>query len=260
MIYRAAIGALLLAGCFAAAAEDCPLPTGFITRETTVDGVTRTHTEYVPRDYTPEHPWPLVMFLHGAGERGEDGLMQTEVGIGTAIRRNPERFPCIVLFPQCPLEKFWDSVLPELDAMLAEAQQHYNIDPKRLYLTGISMGGYACFTWGADHAERWAAILPVCGGGIPQDMNRITAEPIDVSKFGDLKDRVRALTTVPVWAFHGLEDKTVPPFRSKQMVKMIEREGGSPKYTTYKDVGHDVWNNVYAEEGVIRWMLEQHRP
>lgn len=256
------IRAALAAVCIAllapiAAAEECPVPTGFVIKSTTIDGATRRHSVYVPADYTPEKPWPLVMFLHGAGERGEDGIFPTEVGIANAIRRFPDRFPCIVLFPQCPKDKFWDSILPELEAILAQAQQDYHIDPKRLYLTGISMGGYGCWSWGADHAGRWAAIMPLCGGGVPSDMNRITAQPIDVTKFGDLRPRVEALVQVPVWAFHGKKDDTVPPFRSKQMVRMLERAGGAPKYTEYENLGHDVWTTVYADEAVIKWMLEQ---
>jgi predicted peptidase len=254
---RGILAGALLVACAAVQAEECPVATGFITRTTTVEGVTRRHTVYVPADYTPEKAWPMVMFLHGAGERGEDGIFQTEVGIGTAIRRYPERFRSIVVFPQCPRERFWDSILPELDAIYEQVHRDYNIDPQRRYLTGISMGGYGAFSWGADHAERWAAILPLCGGGVPQDMNRITKDPIDLSKFGSLKERVAKLATVPVWVFHGLKDSSVPPFRSKQMVRMLERAGGKVRFTEYEELGHDVWTTVYADENVIRWMFEQ---
>ncbi len=243
-----------------AIAEDCPVPKGFVTKSTTIEGVTRLHSVYVPSDYTPEKSWPLIVFLHGAGERGEDGLLQTEVGLATAIRRNPARFPAIAVFPQCPAEKFWDSILPELDAILAQVETDYAIDPKRRYLTGLSMGGYGCWTWGADQVERFAALLPICGGGVPEDMNRITAAPIDVSRFGGLKERVERLASVPVWAFHGMKDTTVPPFRTKQMVRMVSRAGGKVQHTEYEKEGHDVWNAVYADEKVIAWMFEQRKP
>lgn len=250
---------LLLPAPPEAHAEDCPVPTGFITKTTTVDGLTRRHAVYVPADYTPDKAWPLVVFLHGAGERGEDGLLQTEVGIGAAIRRNADRFPAIVVFPQCPKDRFWDSILPELDAILAQAEADYSIDPQRRYLTGLSMGGYGCWTWGADRADYFAALLPICGGGTPEDMNRITAAPIDASKFGPLKERVEKLATLPIWAFHGMKDMTVPPFRTKQMVRMVKRANGNIQHTEYEDEGHDVWNAVYADEKVISWMFEQRR-
>lgn len=243
-----------------AGAEDCPVTTGFINKTITIDGLTRRHVVYVPHDYDATKTWPLILFLHGAGERGDDGLLQTQVGLPDAIRNHPERFPAIVVIPQCPADKFWDSILPELDAVLDSAIESYSIDEKRVYLTGLSMGGYGCWTWGADNLDRFAAILPVCGGGVPEDMNRICKEPIDVGKFRSLKERVEALTTVPVWAFHGKKDMTVPPFRSKQMVRMLERAGGKPKYTEYEEEGHDVWNVVYDDERVIRWMFDQRKP
>ncbi|MFM2124622.1 MAG: hypothetical protein RL328_1073, partial [Acidobacteriota bacterium] len=179
---QAACSVCLLTALLApvAGAEDCPVPTGFINKTTTVEGATRRHVVYVPHDYDPAKAWPLILFLHGAGERGDDGLLQTEVGLPAAIRKHPERFPAIVVIPQCPADQFWDRILPELDAVMADAQASYTIDPKRVYLTGLSMGGYGCWTWGADNVERFAAILPVCGGGVPEDMNRICKEPIDV--------------------------------------------------------------------------------
>jgi predicted peptidase len=254
---------LLFVACVLAAAshaEECPVPTGFVNKITTIDGVTRRHVTYVPHDYDASKPWPLIVFLHGAGERGDDGLLQTEVGLPTAIRRTPSRFPAIAVFPQCPADKFWDSILPELDAIIAQAESEYTIDPKRIYLTGLSMGGYGCWTWGADHVDKFAAILPICGGGVPEDMNRITATPIDVAKFKPLKERVAALATVPVWAFHGKKDDVVPSFRTKQMFRMIQRANGNVQYKEYEEEGHDVWNAVYGDEKIIQWMFEQRKP
>lgn len=255
----AACALALFAGMAARAEEETAMETGFLNVTTTVGDETRRQVIYVPDDYTPEHAWPMIMFLHGAGERGDDGLIQTEVGIGSAIRRNKERFPAIVLFPQCPSGAYWNRTEGHLDALMDLARERYHIDNDRVYLTGLSMGGYGCWTWGAAHAERWAAVMPICGGGNVSDLNRLADEPIPEDAYPKLRDRVVALAKLPVWAFHGLDDKTVPPIRTKQMVRMLEREGGHPKHTEYEGVGHDSWVRAYADPDVIEWLLEQKR-
>ena len=239
--------------------EGSTMPTGFLNVTTEADGETRRQAIYVPADYAPDRAWPMIVFLHGAGERGDDGLIQTEVGLGSAIRRNQDRFPAIVLFPQCPAGKYWNSTEAHLEALMALARERYRIDEDRVYLTGLSMGGYGCWTWGAAHVETWAAMIPICGGGEPNDMSRLTEEPIPEDAYPPIKDRVLALAKLPIWTFHGLDDNVVPPFRTKQMVRMIEREGGKVKHTEYKDVGHASWEPAYADEKVIRWLFEQRR-
>jgi len=253
--------ALALACCALAAQGDegAAMPTGFLNVTTEADGETRREVIYVPAEYTPEQAWPMIVFLHGAGERGDDGLIQTEVGLGDAIRRHADRFPAIVLFPQCPAEKYWNSTEAHLDALMEQARERYNINENRVYLTGLSMGGYGCWTWGAAHAERWAAMIPICGGGEPNDLKSLTKEPIPKEAYPPMKERVLALAKLPIWTFHGLEDDVVPPFRTKQMVRMIEREGGEIKHTEYKGVGHASWERAYADEDVIRWLFEQQR-
>lgn len=240
-------------------ATDAPCsPTGFLNKVSMIDGVERRYVLYVPHDYTPEKAWPLIVFLHGSGERGDDGLIQSEVGIGTAIRRNPERFPCLVLMPQCPKDKFWDGILDQMDLEMADTRANYNVDARRIYLTGLSMGGYGAWVWGAMKADTFAAIMPICGGGNPSDMKGLVKEPM-ADVFGTLRERVEKLATIPIWAFHGEEDRTVPPLRTAQMVRMVKKAGGNVKHTTYPKVGHDSWNKAYGEALTWFWLFKQEK-
>jgi len=237
----------------------CPAATGFLTRAQEAGGKLVPYCLYVPRDYDPARQWPLIVFLHGAGERGNDGLRQTEVGIGRAIRRNPERFPCLVLMPQCPEEQFWDRISDAMDAMIASVRQEYNIDPRRITLTGLSMGGYGTWTWGALRADLFAAFLPICGGGIPQDLTRICSD-FDPEFFGKLEDRVRQLARRPIRAFHGQRDKTVPPAASTLMVNLVKKAGGDVELKIYPKLEHNSWDETYGDPEVIAWLLDQRLP
>jgi predicted peptidase len=230
--------------------------TGFINKQLGSDYATDRYVLYVPRDYRPDKAWPLIVFLHGAGERGDDGLIPTEVGIGSAIRRNPDRFPGLVLFPQCPKDAFWDVMLEDLDLMMAHTRRDYSVDARRVYLTGLSMGGYGTWIWGATKADTFAAFMPICGGGNQNDMARLTKDGIgDV--FGTLPERVAKLATVPIWAFHGGKDGVVPSVRSQQMVRLVKEAGGKAQYTEYEELNHNSWDAAYAEKKAIKWMFKQ---
>ncbi len=233
-------------------------PTGFLNRTVTVDGATRRYVVYVPFDYTGEQAWPLVVFFHGSGERGDDGLIQTEVGLGSALRRHPERYPAIVVMPQCPAGRWWDAALPHVKAALADVEARYNIDPTRRYLTGLSMGGYLAWSWGALHPGRWAAIVPICGGGKPEDMQRLSEVPL-ADIFGTLEERVAALARVPIWAWHGAEDEVVPAFRSATMVRLVEEAGGTVRYSELEGVGHNAWDPAYTNPLLPAWLFMQRK-
>ena len=217
--------------------------TGFLTKAITVGGHDRAYCLYVPREYTPEKAWPLIVALHGSGERGEDGLLQTDVGIGRAIRRHADRFPCLVLMPQCAVKSHWkgawDKSKDEITAEIAQTRKEFRIDPDRTYLTGLSMGGFATWTYGAEHVTEFAALMPVCGGG-------------------DTKD-AKTLSQVPIWAFHGAEDSSVPPQESRRMVEAVRAAGGEVKYTEYEKVNHNCWDRAYDDADTIQWLLRQKR-
>lgn len=230
------------------------IATGFVNKY--IDGASpRRYVVYVPFEYTPEKSWPLIVFLHGAGERGDDGLIPTEVGIGTAIRRNPERFPAIVLIPQCPKDVLWDSAMDDVERAMEKTNAEYNIDLARVYLTGLSMGGYGTWLWGAENTDRFAALMPLCGGGDPKDLQRLSKE--EASDYGSFDERIRKLAKVPIFAFHGADDSAVPVEKSRRMVKALEAAGGNIKYTEYEGVDHNCWDRTYGDADVINWLFEQ---
>jgi len=230
--------------------------TGFINKTLAKDGGEVRYVLYVPRGYDAAQEWPLVVFLHGAGERGADGLIQSDVGIGHAIRNNPERFPCLVLMPQCPLEKFWDVMFADIEKMMEVTRKDYRIDPARITLTGLSMGGYGTWIWGPNKLDVFAALMPICGGGDPRDMKHLAPDS-SVNRFGTVEDRVPKLATVPIWAFHGKKDDVVPPFRTQQMVKKVKEAGGDVKYTEFPEDGHNSWDSAYGDPETIAWLLSR---
>jgi predicted peptidase len=138
--------------------------TGFLNRTVTVGRALSRYQVYVPHSYDPASSWPVILFLHGAGERGADGLIQTEVGLGPAIRRFPERYPAIVVFPQAPKDSLWQGASAQMAmAALEQTIREYSADVRRLYLTGLSMGGHGSWYLSYHHPDRFAAVAPICG-------------------------------------------------------------------------------------------------
>jgi predicted peptidase len=225
------------------AAEGASTGTGFITKVINVNNRDRAYCLYIPREYDPQKAWPLIVALHGSGERGEDGLLQTEVGIGRAIRRHADRFPCLVLMPQCAVKTHWRTAWAkskdEIAAEISQTCKEFNVDPDRTYLTGLSMGGVGTWTYGAENVDAFAALMPICGGGDPKHAQK--------------------LARIPIWAFHGAEDSTVPPQESRQMVEAIKAAGGNVKYTEYEKVNHNSWDQTYDDPDTIKWLLSQKR-
>ncbi len=216
--------------------------TGFLNRTAAAEGQSLPYVVYVPRDYTAKRQWPVVLFLHGAGERGDNGLAQTQVGIAPELRLHPERFPCLVVMPQAPRNGGWDGVPDDLALKaLEEVVRKYHGDRGRLYLTGLSMGGFGSWTLAAGHPDLFAAVVPICGGGDPAKM----AAP---------------LKSLPIWVFHGGDDPVVPRQHSRDMVAAIKAAGNaSIKYTEYPGVGHNAWDKTYADPEVIAWLFAQKR-
>ena len=234
----------LLGGCVVnhakgTAIEKQGIVTGFINKTMAVNGEQRVYCVYVPRDYTPDKPWPLILFLHGIGERGDDGLAQTEVGIGRAIRRHADWFPCIVVMPQCRTGALWSGDLEEIDAALADAIKDYSINPARIYLTGLSMGGFAAWQYAARHIDTFAAMIPICGGGNTKD--------------------AETLAKIPIRVFHGADDTTVPPKKSREMVEAVKQAHGDIEYTEFPGVGHNSWDHAYDDPKTIKWLLGQRK-
>ncbi|WP_146599638.1 carboxylesterase family protein [Novipirellula aureliae] len=202
---------------------------------------------FLPKDYDAERAdgWPMILFLHGAGERGND-LERVKVhGPPKQVESDPD-FPFVLVSPQCPKNETWD--VAELNGLLDEILSKHNIDTDRIYLTGLSMGGFGTWSLGISNPERFAAIAPICGGG-----ERLSV----VLAAGSRKD---ALKKLPVWAFHGGKDPVVPLAESESMIDAMKRVGAEDvKLTIYPEAGHDSWTKTYKDPEFYSWLLQQKR-
>ena len=193
------------------------------------------YLRYLPADFDPdsEKLWPLVVFLHGAGERGD-----TLVDV---YRNGPFRFgeqtdfPFLMVAPQCPNNDYWGAHIETLDDFLEDMLENLPVDRDRVYLTGLSMGGTGTWLWSLASPQKFAAILPVCGTG--------------VYWYGE------ALRDVPVWAWHGDVDSVVPVQESVNMVSAVNKRGGCAKITILPGIDHDSWVQAYEGDGWYRWLL-----
>lgn len=196
---------------------------------------------HLPPGYEAVRRWPLILFLHGMGERGDNLELVKKHGLARVAEETPEllaRF--VALSPQCPLETYWTHELDALHALLDHALEQYVVDPKRIYLTGLSMGGFGTWFLGMSRPERFAAMAPICGGGEPYGAAR-------------LKD-------VPVWAFHGAKDRIVPPSESRRMVRALKAVGGNVRLTIYPEADHDSWTVTYNNPELYDWFLQHQLP
>ena len=192
---------------------------------------------YLPDDYTElKTKWPLILFLHGAGERG-DSLQKVKVHGPPKLIDNGKTFPFIILSPQCPKNQGWTTDV--LDALLKDVSKRYRVDKNRTYVTGISMGGYGTWALAAKYPDRFAAIAPICGGGY-------------------LK-KAELLKHLPIWVFHGANDKVVPLQRSQEMVDVLKKVGWNVKFTIYPEAGHDSWTETYNNPELFEWFLKNKR-
>lgn len=235
--------------------------TGFLHRDVVIGASTYPYVVYVPRDWTPSRRWPVVLFLHGAGERGTDGLRQTQIGVATALRATPERLPAIVVFPQAPPDERW--IGPPAEAAMRALErsiQEFAGDEDRVLLTGLSMGGYGVWHLALAHPDRFAALVPVCGGIVPagsaESVRRspLTADASDPYAF--VAERVRG---IPIWMFHGADDTVVLPSESRAMHDALRPLQPGVRYTEYAGVGHNAWDRAYADDELWPWMLQQRR-
>jgi predicted peptidase len=187
----------------------------------------------------PGRRWPLILFLHGAGERGHDLELVKRHGIAR-IAQEREDLPFVAVSPQCPADSWWWQELESLSLLLDEIGSSLAVDARRIYLTGMSMGGYGTWHLAAAQPRRFAAIAPICGGGL---------------WYEGFPDRVCVLKHVPVWAFHGAKDHAVPLEESEKMVRTLRACGGQVRLTVYPDAEHDSWTQTYDNPELYRWFL-----
>lgn len=221
---------------------------------TGANGETLGYRLFKPANYDAKQKYPLVLFLHGAGERGSNNVMQLKHGMKIfASDAFQAKHPCFIVAPQVPQNEKWSNVNwaeltnalpaePSRNMVLAMSaldalQKEFSVDAQRLYITGISMGGYG--TWDAISRwpDRFAAAAPICGGGDMAQASR--------------------LTKLPIWCFHGDKDTAVPVLRSRNMIEAIKAAGGNPKYTEYPGVGHNSWDKAYSDPELYDWMFAQ---
>ena len=259
---RALLALLALLLTVPASVESQRRETGFLFRTLTLGDSTYRYQVYVPPGYTPRRRWPVILFLHGSGERGADGLVQTQVGLGAAIRRGVERWPAIVVMPQARPEQSWTREMERVAlAALARTERELRTDPARIYLTGLSMGGYGTWSIAARHPGRFAALLVVCGGIHPPAR---VPFPRDETGFWELPDPyaayARALGRTPVWIFHGDTDPVVPVDESRRMHAALQAAGADVRYTELPGLGHNAWDPAYTDPAVPAWLLAQRLP
>ena len=218
---------------------------GFVDRVfKDADGKEHKYVLFVPHNYKGDREYPLILFLHGAGEREGGKKMPAEVGIGPAVKKQEKTFPFFVVIPRCgPAPRNWLATGEDAKravAMVDDVQKAYKIDSKRLYLTGLSMGGFGTWSLAVKYPDRWAAIVPICGGGDPKQAEKIKH--------------------IPCWCFHGDADKSVSVDQSRKMIEALKAAGGKPKYDEYPGVGHNSWDKAYVEADLWAWMFAQKKP
>ncbi len=192
---------------------------------------------YLPQGYQADGAaWPMILFLHGSGERGTDIEIVKKNGPPKLIAEG-KQFPFIIVSPQCPEGMRWS--VDTLNDLLNSVVAKYNVDTNRIYLTGLSMGGYGTYALAMAYPHRFAAIAPVCGEG-------------DLTRAEVLKD-------TPIWVFHGEKDNVVPIETDILMVQILRNMGNPVKFTTYPNVGHDAWTPAYNNPKLYKWFLKHKR-
>lgn len=195
------------------------------------------YVKYLPEDFTENKKYPLVFFLHGAGERGIDLDIAMRHGYMKYVRENGKQYPFIFIAPQCPNGKYWGCYTESLIAFLEDIMAALPIDRKRVYLTGLSMGGTGAWMLAMACPEKFAAIAPICGSGICWN--------------------AEAVADIPIFMYHGDCDTIVPMAESINMLNSVNKCGGNAKLKICHGVGHNAWDYAYTDEELMSWLLEQ---
>ena len=224
-----------------------------------ISGSARTYEYHMYVPQKTQAPLPVILFLHGAGERGNSGIAHTRVGLGAAVAAANGTFPAIVVFPHCPQDLWWtDSTMEQVAiTALMNALQEFNGDPERIYLTGISMGGYGAWSLAVQYRGLFAALMPICGG-IETPSSHIGVPSVRTE--GDPYEYVaKCVGKTPTWIFHGERDPVIPVEESRKMEKALRDISGNVQYSEFAREGHQVWDRVYGDKRVFEWLFAQHR-
>ena len=214
---------------------------------------------YLPANDDASRSWPVILFLHGSGERGSDAMRATQIGVGSAIRRDRDRVPAVVVFPIAPEESRWlgepaDLAMRALDRTIDE----FHGDRDRVYLTGLSMGGYGAYHLALAHPHRWAAMVVVCGGLLPHP----TTTAVQTSPL--VRDEpysyvAQSIRHIPIRLFHGVNDDVIPVEESRRMNEQLRIAGADVHYTEYADANHNSWDRAYSDAATWTWLFAQRK-
>lgn len=202
------------------------------------------YLRFLPRTYgsAPKQKWPLILFLHGAGERG-DSIDQVKVhGIPKIAEEMDLQF--VALSPQCPPNHWWSDYTQTLEQLIQQTIDTLDVDPDRVYITGLSMGGFGTWHMIVEYPHLFAAAAPICGGG---------AWPYGV------RERLPLIKHLPVWVFHGGKDDVVPVLESQVMVDILKKIDGNVNFTIYPEAKHDSWTETYNNPDLYKWFLSHRR-
>jgi dienelactone hydrolase len=231
-----------------------PQETGFLNRRVEVEGTSYRFQVYLPEDWRRDDGklWPIILFLHGRGERGSEGMWQTQIGLPQEVRDHPERWPFVLVMPQCPLPDHWTDAKMLAMAMAALDQEstEFHGDPDRTYLTGLSLGGYGVWELARQYPRRWAAIA-IAAGGIfwsyePERWQQSAVLPAEYAQ---------TVKSIPIWLFHGGDDDVVPLREDELMFDALKSAGGQVRFWVYQGLSHDCWTRAYNEPELPRWLL-----
>jgi acetyl esterase/lipase len=239
------------------AKQEAMQETGFLNRRLELRGTTFRYQVYLPEEWRRDDhkEWPVILFLHGRGERGSEGMWQTQIGLPQAVRDHPERWPFVIVMPQCPLGSFWTdpAMLAMAMAALDRETEEFHGDRQRTYLTGLSLGGYGAWELARLYPRRWAAVTIMSSGVFwsyaPERWQQAATLPAEYAQ---------ALGRTPVWIFHGSDDDVVSPRQAELMFEALKAEGGHVRLWIFQGLKHDCcdcWTRAYDEPELPRWLL-----
>ena len=237
-----------------------PATGAFVERTLVYEGENHRYQVFVPTlPAGGAHP-PVILFLHGTGERGSDGAKPTLVGLGPHVRAHASDFPALVVFPQAPDGNDWNGAAAGIAlAALEQATTEFDGDRERTYLTGLSMGGYGTWELALLQPRRFAALVPICGALLPpRDERDLYVTPLAgvADPYATLAMQLRHL---PIWIFHGAMDDLVPPSDDRRTHAALKAVGADVRYTEFPDANHNAWDPAYATPELWTWLFAQHR-
>jgi predicted peptidase len=232
----------------------------FLERQVTVQGKQRGYQVFVPAASAAKGKLPVILFLHGSGERGSDNRIQLDAGLGPYVRTHLSDFPAIVIFPQVEEDGEWMGANVDMALAATEAAtREFNGDPQRTYLTGLSMGGYGTWETALRAPDRFAALVPICGAVLVPGGGRA----LYVTEVADAPDPYAALASkvkhVPIWIFHGAKDDVVLPHDDRKTFAALKAIGADAQYTEFPDANHNSWDATYNYQPMWTWLFAQRK-